>query len=173
MSDQPRLAMIAARARNGVIGREGGLPWRLSSDLKAFKRITMNKPLLMGRKTWQSLPGVLPGRPHLVLTRDANFASDGAEVRHSLDSLIERGQDLARERGVDEVMIIGGGELYRLALPQVQRIYLTEVNVELDGDAHFPELDDADWREIDREHHDAGPKDDFAFTVRTLERIAR
>lgn len=165
----PVISIIVAMSKNRVIGRGGGLPWRLSSDLKTFKRVTMGKPLLMGRKTFESLPGLLPGRPHLVLTRDAAYSAKGAEVFNSLDNMIGRGCELAGLSGSDEVMIIGGGELYRLALPFADRLYVTAVDAQVDGDTLFPDTD-ANWILQDSQAFEAGPRDDFNFTFNVYER---
>lgn len=167
-----RLALIAARARNGVIGRNGDLPWRLSADLQHFKRITMGKPMLMGRKTWASLPGLLPGRPHLVLTRDAAFSAPGAEMFTSLDDMLARATDIARSAGVEEAVVIGGEALYRLTIARADTLYLTEVDAVVEGDAFFPEFDEALWRETARADHPADARNEFAFTARTLERVS-
>lgn len=167
-----RLALIAARASNGVIGRDGELPWRLASDMAYFKQTTMGKPCLMGRKTWDSLPPKfrpLSGRPCLVLTRDEGYEAEGAETFHDFDAMALRGRMLAEETGAGEAMVIGGEALYRLALPRADRIYLTEVAAEIEGDAVFPELGE-DWVEVARERSAAGPRDDYAFILRTLDR---
>lgn len=168
---EPRLALVVARARNGVIGRAGGLPWRLSSDLKRFKAITMGKPVLMGRKTWDSLPTrPLPGRPNLILTRDPRFAAPAAWVFSSLDALCAAGRALAQAAGADEVCVIGGAELYAQTLSRADRIYLTEVDAAPEGDAHLPPIDESAFAETARETHAAGPKDESPFTLRVLDR---
>jgi dihydrofolate reductase len=156
-----QLSIIAAVARKRVIGKDNRLPWRLSADLQHFKRITMGKPMIMGRKTWESLPGLLPGRRHIVVTRERNYQADGAEVVHSLDQAISRAGD------VDEVMLVGGANLYAQALPLASRLYLTEIDADVDGDAWFPGFDAAQWQEVSR---DAFPEDEqnqyaYAFTV--------
>lgn len=167
---EPKLTLVVAAAKNGVIGRDGDLPWRLSSDLKRFKAATMGKPVLMGRKTWDSLPRKpLPGRQNLVLTRDADFRADGAWVYTDLAAMIAAGRAMAKEAGVDEVCIIGGAHVFNAVRPQADRIVLTEVNLEPEGDARL-ELDLSQWREVSREDVAAGPKDDADFVVRTLER---
>jgi dihydrofolate reductase len=166
----PKLTLVVAIAKNGVIGRDGDLPWRLSSDMKRFKAATMGKPVLMGRKTWESLPRKpLPGRPNLILTRDANFVAEGAWVYSDLAAMLAAGRAMAEEAGADEVCIIGGAQLYNAVLPQADRIVLTEVNLEPQGDAHL-RFDLGQWREISREAVTAGPNDDADFVVRTLER---
>jgi dihydrofolate reductase len=175
LSDQtpltnPILAAIVARSTNYVIGRDGDLPWRLRSDLQHFKRVTLGKPCLMGRKTWESLPFPLPGRPNLVLTRDADYRADGAELFTDMAAMVGRGAELAGSLGVEEVMIIGGAQIYATLMPWIGRIYETEVDAIIDGDAHFPELSDEIWDTRDELHHLAGKGDDFAFKTRILDR---
>lgn len=166
----PKLTLVVAVAKNGVIGRGGALPWRLSSDMKRFKAATMGKPVLMGRKTWESLPKKpLPGRQNLVLTRDAGFKADGAWAFTDVTAMIAAGRAMAAEAGADEVCVIGGAQLYEATLSQADRIVLTEVNLEPEGDAHL-RLDLSQWREVGREHVVRGEKDDADFTVRLLER---
>jgi dihydrofolate reductase len=166
----PKLTLVVALAKNGVIGRDGDLPWRLSSDMKRFKAATMGKPVLMGRKTWESLPRKpLPGRQNLILTRDATFAAEGAWVYTDLAAMIATGRAMAEAAGVDEVCVIGGAQLYNATLPQADRIVLTEVNLEPAGDARLS-FDRTQWREISAEHVARGEKDDADFTVRVLER---
>jgi dihydrofolate reductase len=167
---RPKLTLVVAVAKNGVIGRDGALPWRLSSDMKRFKAATMSKPVLMGRKTWESLHvRPLPGRQNLVLTRDANFVAEGAWVYSDLAAMLAAGRAMAEAAGVDEVCVIGGAQLFNAVLPQAERIVLTEVNLAPQGDALL-ELDLAGWREVSREHVERGPKDDADFVVRVLER---
>ncbi len=166
----PKLTLVVAIAKNGVIGRNGDLPWRLSSDLKRFKAVTMGKPVLMGRKTWESLPRKpLPGRPNLILTRDATFVASDAWVYTDLAAMLAAGRAMAAAAGVEEACVIGGAQLYEAALPLADRIVLTEVNLEPKGDAHLV-LDLASWREVSREHVARGEKDDADFVVRVLER---
>jgi dihydrofolate reductase len=165
------IALVVARARNGVIGREGGLPWRLKSDLALFKATTLGKPIIMGRRTWDSLPRKpLPGRMNLVLSRDGSFEPTGALVCASFDEALEIAREQAREDGVDEVCVIGGTALFALALPKARRLYLTEVDAEPEGDAVFPAFDEGRWREARREVHLAGEGDDHPFVFRVLER---
>ena len=166
----PKLTLVVAVAKNGVIGRDGDLPWRLSSDLKRFKAATMGKPVLMGRKTWESLPRKpLPGRQNLILTRDANFVADGAWVYTDLAAMLAAGRAMAQAAGVEEACVIGGAQLYNAVLPKADRIMLTEVNLAPEGDARLA-LDLASWREVSREHVERGEKDDADFVVRVLER---
>ena len=175
MADIP-LALILACGENGVIGREGGLPWHLSGDLKFFKAQTMGKPMIMGRKTFQSIGKPLPGRPNLVISRDPGFRPDGVEVFPDFEAALARARDLAApipEPGPRrEVMVIGGGQIYALALPLARRIYLTEVHAAPEGDTYFPPLDPKEWREVERARQ-ASPgaeQPDFSFVI--LERLA-
>ncbi len=142
------LVLIAARADNGVIGRDNALPWRIPADLRRFKALTMGKPMIMGRKTFASLPGLLPGRRHIVLTRDNGWTAPGAERAGSI------GEALRLASEASEIAVIGGAEIYALFLPLADRIELTEVHGEFAGDAFMPPLD-AEWRESLREDHPA------------------
>jgi len=160
-----------ARARNGVIGREGGLPWRLSDDLKRFKALTLGKPVIMGRKTWESLPKApLPGRLNVVLTRDGSFEAAGALVCESFLEAVQIAKEQAKDDGADEVCVIGGEALFKAALPKAQRMYLTEVEADVEGDVLFPPFDEADWTEVSRETHPADENNQYAVTHRVLER---
>jgi dihydrofolate reductase len=160
-----------ARARNGVIGRAGGLPWRLSSDLKLFKALTIGKPVIMGRKTWDSLPRKpLPGRLNVVLTRDGSFDAEGALPFEDFEEALSTAREQAEEDGVEEVCVIGGAALFAMALPKARRVYLTEVDAEVEGDVRFPGFDETLWVETAHEAHPAGPDDDYAFVFRRLER---
>lgn len=161
------VALIVAVAQNGVIGRDGGLPWRLSSDLRYFKAVTMGKPIIMGRKTYQSIGRPLPGRPNIVVSHNPDFSADGIIVQDSLSSAIDHAEKLPG----DEAMIIGGAALYADALVYAARIYLTEVHADVDGDVCFPEFDRADWTEISREKHPAAEKDEFPHSFVVLERV--
>ena len=162
-----------ARARNGVIGRGDALPWRLSTDLRRFKALTMGKPLIMGRKTWASLPPAsrpLPGRLNLVLTRDPTLEAEGAIVCNDFTEALEIAREQAADDGKDEVCVIGGADLFALALPKARRIYLTEVEADPEGDVVMPPIDETGWREVRREAVTAGPKDDYSTVFRVLER---
>lgn len=171
MTTLPRLSLIVARAKNGVIGIDGDLPWRLSSDLKFFKSVTMGKPVLMGRVTWESLPFPLPGRPNLVLTRNAEYQDKRAEIFTDLKAMIGRGYELAGALGTDEVMLIGGAKLYAELLPYCDRMYITEVDADIKGDAVFPSFDPRNWAMSSEDSHKKGPKDDYDFTVRIFDRL--
>ena len=168
---EPIIALIVAIAENGVIGGNGRLPWRIPSELQHFKRITMGKPLIMGRKTFASLKKPLEGRDNIVLTRDRDFSSDGAITVSSLDEAIAIARDCAARRGVKEIMVIGGAEIYRLTLPLASRIYLTRIHTQAEGDIYFPALIEREWRETEAVPHPRGPKDDFSYTLSVLELI--
>jgi dihydrofolate reductase len=158
------LSLIAAMAENRVIGRGNALPWRLPADLAHFKRLTLGKPILMGRRTWESLPGLLPHRTHVVITRNRDYRAEGAEVVHSLEQALEM------FGAVDEVMVIGGGELYAQCLPRAARMHLTLVHAEVEGDTRFPAFDPADWVERGRESHPADERNPYPYTFLELER---
>jgi dihydrofolate reductase len=161
-----RLALIAAVARNGIIGRDGDLPWRIPADLQFFKTTTMGKPMIMGRRTFVSIGKALPGRTNIVLTRSADFTADDVEVAADLDQALA----IAAGQSTDEVIVIGGGEIYAAALPRADRLYFTEVHIDAEGDVHFPDLDRIQWREVSRDDHPADG-DAPAFSFVTLERI--
>lgn len=165
-----KLSAMLALSQNRVIGVNNGLPWRLSNDLKWFKKTTMGKPLIMGRKTFQSLPGLLPGRPHIVVTRDTGFAADGVIIAHDLDTALIKAKAAAREIGADEMVIIGGADIFGQSLERLDRLYLTEVHAVVDGDTFLPEFNTADWTEISREFHEKSEKDMFDHSFITLDR---
>ena len=159
----PQIVLIVAVAANGVIGADGAMPWHIPADLKRFKALTMGKPMIMGRKTFESLPGVLPGRRHIVMTRDPAWRREGAEVAHSLDQALALAQ-------ADHVAVIGGAEIFALALPRAARIEWTEVQADFAGDAHMPPIGPG-WREIARDAHAAEhgrPAFAFVTLVRDL-----
>tara|TARA_R110002051_G_scaffold165688_3_gene236695 strand:- start:84115 stop:84630 length:516 start_codon:yes stop_codon:yes gene_type:complete len=169
---EPAICLIVARGRNGVIGREGDMPWRLSSDLKQFKALTTGKPIIMGRKTWDSLPRrPLPGRLNIVVTRQADFIAEGGQVAGDLETAFDFATAQARIDSVDEVFVIGGGQIYAAALARADRLYLTEVEADPAGDAVFPALAAGHWSEVSRRVCEAGPGDDHAFVCRVLERV--
>jgi dihydrofolate reductase len=165
------IALVVAVARNGVIGRDGDLPWRISSDLKRFKQVTLGKPVVMGRKTWDSLPRKpLPGRVNIVISRTLADAP-GALVRRDLDEALEAAEAAALAEGAPEICIIGGAQIYAAVLDRAARIYLTEVDLAPQGDSHFPALDPAVWREVSAERVAPGEGDDAGFVARVLERV--
>jgi dihydrofolate reductase len=160
-----------ARARNGVIGRDGDLPWRLRADMRRFRALTVGKPVIMGRKTWESLPRrPLPGRLNVVLSRQPEYEAEGAVVCVDFAEALEIAREHAAEDGVDEVCVIGGAALFALTLPRAHRIYLTEIDGEPEGDVRMPALDERGWVEALREEAPAGPDDEYATVFRVLER---
>lgn len=165
------IVLVAAVASNGVIGRDNGLPWRLSSDLKRFKEVTIGKPLIVGRRNHEAIGRPLPGRETIVLTRDRAFDEAGVHVAHSLADALGLAEAIAEEMGAQEIICAGGGEIYELFMPKATRMRLTEVLAEVDGDVFFPKYDPERWREAFREEHPAGPKDDHAFVFRDLIRV--
>ena len=161
------LSLIAAVARNGGIGFGNALPWRLSSDLKRLKALTLGKPLVMGRKTFESIGKPLPGRFSIVVTRDVSFSASGVEVAGNLDAALS----LARAHGTDEIMIAGGGEIYAQTIAGADRLYMTEVDLAPEADAWFPRIDPLLWREVRREPGVRGPRDEADFVFVDYERI--
>jgi len=164
------LTIVAAIAENGVIGRDNDLPWRLKTDLQRFKRLTMGKPLIMGRRNWDSIGRPLPGRRTIVLTRNASLKATGATVAQSWGEAKALAAEAASELGADEIIVAGGAEIYRLALPETKRLRLTQVHVAAAGDVVFPPFDTSLFRETFREDHPAGPDDQHRFTFLDLER---
>lgn len=167
----PVISIVVAAAENGTIGRDNDMPWRLSSDLKRFKALTLGKPVVMGRRTWQSIGRPLPGRPNIVVTRDADFRAEGAHVAASLEDGLALGRRLAREIGVHEVCVIGGGNIYAQALPVADRLHLTRVLAAIEGDTHFPEIDSRQWRLLSSEDVPAGEKDSHPTRYMVYERV--
>ena len=158
------ISLITAVSANGVIGRSGELPWHLSDDLKRFKQLTLGKPIIMGRKTHESIGRALPGRQNIVLTSQSEFFADDCDVVSSVDAAMDAAGD------ADEIIVIGGGEIYVLFLPLAERIYMTRVHVDIDGDARFPQFDASQWQETSHSDHSAGELNDYAFTISVLER---
>lgn len=165
-----RIALVVAVSQNGVIGAAGGLPWHLPSDLKHFKTVTMGKPMIMGRKTYETIGRPLPGRVSIVITRRPDWRADGVTTVATVEDALAEARQAAEKLGVSEICVIGGGEIYRQMLDMADRIYLTEVHMRVEGDTVFPELDRDVWSETSREHHAAGPRDSMDFSVVTLER---
>ena len=166
-----RLSIIVAAARNNVIGSDGGMPWRLSSDLQRFKKLTLGKPIIMGRKTFDSIGKPLPGRTNIVVTRDKEWQSPGAVNVRSLDQAIEMANEISSSSGAEELFVIGGGEIYRQALDLVDRIYLTRVEADIEGDTKFPKLKEEDWRSSNEEHIPADAKNSHPTTFVVLDRV--
>ncbi len=158
------VSLVVAAAKNNVIGRDGELPWHLPDDLRHFKRLTTGKAVIMGRRTFESIGRPLPDRRNIVMTRDPDYAASGCDVVTSVsDALDLAGDDT-------EVMVIGGGQVYRDFLPRADRIYLTRVQAEIEGDTHFPEVDPGDWQLVSTEHHAADEKHAYAFELMVFER---
>jgi dihydrofolate reductase len=163
----PRVTLILARARNGVIGRDNQMPWKIPGEQAYFKRVTMGHPIIMGRKTWESVGRPLPGRRSIVVTRDPGFKATGAEVVHSVEGA------LAASGNVDEIFVIGGAQIYDALLARADRLLITEIDADFEGDTFFPTPDAAVWRETGREPHPATPDRPFAFAFVTYERSLR
>lgn len=160
-----RIAMIAAMANNRVIGKDNQMPWHLPADLKHFKRVTLGKPVIMGRKTYQSIGKALPGRRNIVISRQSGALSTDADWVHSIE------QALALVQNEAEVMIIGGAEIYRQVLPLADTLYITDIDLAVEGDAFFPDYQAAGiWRESATEHHHADPQNPYSYHFRTLNR---
>lgn len=160
-----------ARARNGVIGRDGTLPWRLKSDLANFRAVTMGKPVIMGRKTWESLPRKpLVGRTNIVLSRDGSFEPKGALVCEDFAEAVGIAREQAAEDGAPEFCVIGGASLFALALQRAGRIYLTDIDAEIEGDVVLAPIDESRWREVRAKAYPASEGDEYPFTIRVLER---
>ena len=159
------ISIVVAASTNNVIGAQGQLPWQLSDDLKRFKQLTLGKPIVMGRLTWESIGRPLPGRQNIVVTRQADFIADGCDVVASPAAALAAAGDAG------EIMIIGGSQLYELFLPKADRLYVTRVHAEVEGDAFFPEIDESEWRLVNDEPHRADDRNAFAYSFRTYERI--
>ena len=162
-----KLSMIVATAQNRVIGRDNALPWYLPNDLKYFKQTTLGKPVIMGRKTYESIGKPLPGRTNIVITRQTDYLPEGVKVVHSVAEARDLAESVCLIDGQEEAMIMGGAEIYTLALPDADRLYLTEVHADVDGDAYFPEYDKTEWQQISREDFSAeGPNPyNYSFVV--------
>jgi dihydrofolate reductase len=162
-SARPRISIIVAYAANGVIGKDGKMPWHLSDDLRRFRRLTMGHHIVMGRKTWESIGRLLPGRSHIIVSRSARYRAPGAQVVDTISAAIAAAQDDS------EIFIIGGGEIYALALPVADRILATEIDRDFEGDTRFPALDHRAWRETARESRE-DPASGLRYSFITLER---
>ncbi|WP_312362801.1 dihydrofolate reductase [Ensifer sp.] len=169
-TNQPKISLIAAVAANGVIGREGDLPWRLPTDLKRFKALTLGKPVIMGRKTWASIGRPLPGRANIVISRSAEFSAEGAIVAHSLEEALVAARREASAAGADEVCVVGGGEIYRQAIGVADILHITEVPADIEGDARFPQIDPAIFDKVFEEDLPQGEKDSHAMHFVTWRR---
>ncbi len=162
-----RLSLIVAMAENRVIGNAGGIPWRLAGDLKHFKSITMGKPLIMGRKTFESIGRPLPGRTNIVITRNSSYQKEGIHVVEGLERALDAAKVAAMTEKADEIMVIGGSRIYEMFLPTADRLYMTEVHKEVYGDVYFPNFDRAAWKETSRQYHHAEEPDTppYSFVV--------
>jgi len=158
------ISLVVAASTNNVIGSDGGLPWHLPDDLRHFKRLTTGKPIVMGRRTFESIGRPLPDRRNIVMTRDPDYVAPGCDVVSSVREALDLVSD------ADEVMIIGGGQVYRDFLPHADRIYLSRVQADVEGDTYFPDIDEADWRLVSSEPHAADEKHAYAFDVMVFER---
>jgi len=159
-----RLAVIVAAAENGVIGRNNALPWHLPQDLRYFKQVTMGKPIVMGRKTFESIGRPLPGRTNIVITRNPDFTAEGVRVVASLDEALRLAEDIALIDSAQELVVIGGAEIYKASIPRADRLYITEVHASIQGDAFLPKIDWAHWREVDRERHGASDENPYEYS---------
>ncbi|MBC2885905.1 dihydrofolate reductase [Ochrobactrum sp. CM-21-5] len=169
-TQRPIVSIIVAATENNVIGRDNDMPWRLSTDLKRFKALTLGKPVIMGRHTWESIGRPLPGRPNIVVSRDAAFQADGAQIAGSLEEAIVLGCKLAVEMDSHEVCIIGGGKIYAQALALAERVHLTRILAVIEGDTHFPEIDPQEWYVSSAEDVPAGDKDSHPTRYMVYER---
>lgn len=162
-----KIAIIVATDEQGLIGRENDLPWRLSADLQYFRKVTMGKPIVMGRNTHESIGRPLPGRQNIVVTSQPDYQAEGCEVVNSIDAA------LALCRDVEEVMIMGGASLYRQTLALADKLYLTQVHAALEGDTWFPDWSESDWQLLSREDHPADDKNEFAYSFLQYQRIRK
>jgi dihydrofolate reductase len=167
-----KLALIWAMARNRTIGRHNALPWYLPEDLKYFKRVTLGKPVIMGRKTWDSIGRPLPGRANIVISRDAGFQAAGARVVRSLEEALALAEKICLIDGAQEAVVIGGAQIYALALPRADRLYLTQVHADVEGDAFFPPLDLSLWHECAREDFAAQAPNPYPYSFVVYEKNA-
>ncbi|MET4696335.1 dihydrofolate reductase [Endozoicomonas lisbonensis] len=168
-----KIAMIAAVAENNAIGINNKMPWYLPGDLRYFKAVTMGKPIIMGRKTFDSLSKPLPGRTNIVITRDADWHHEGVKVVHSLDEALALAEDIALINGNDEVMVIGGAQIYKQALDKADRLYLTKVYQSFEGDAFFPDINESDWLETARQDMQSEDEEPLTFSYLVLDRKAQ
>jgi dihydrofolate reductase len=165
-----QLAVIVAAAENGVIGNANGLPWHLPEDLRYFRRVTMGKPVVMGRRTFESIGRPLPGRANIVISRDPDFAPDGVTTVESLDQALYLAREIARAERVAEAVVIGGAQIYQMALPCADRLYLTAVHAAVAGDVLLPRIDWREWREVSRERHQAEGDNPYDYSFLVYER---
>jgi len=164
-------SLVVAVAENGVIGNDGDMPWHLSTDLKRFKALTLGKPMIMGRKTFEAIGKALPGRTTIVVTRDKTWQAKGGVVVTSLEAAVDLAREIARSDGTDQICIVGGGQIYAQALPNADVLHVTEVHARPEGDTVFPKIDAAEWAVHSREKFDAGEKDTAATTYTVYRRV--
>ncbi len=164
-----KLSFVVAMGDNRAIGKDGGMPWHMPADLAHFKRVTMGKPMLMGRRTFESIGRALPGRDSVVVTRDADWQAEGVTVAHDIKSGAQQAAAAARARGVDEIMVIGGASLYEALMNHANRLYITELHARFDADTYFPSIGFG-WEEVSRERHDADEKNPVAYDFVVLEK---
>ncbi len=162
-----KIVIVAAIGKNNVIGRGGQLPWHMKSDLRHFRGVTLDKPVIMGRKTFASIGKRLDRRTNIVITRNTEFSAEGAEIAPSFEAALALASKDADKRGIDEIMVIGGRDVFAAALPQAERLEITYVHASPEGDVTFPPIDANIWREASRQEHPAGPDDDASFAVVT------
>jgi len=165
------ISLIAAVARNNVIGADQSMPWRIPSDFAWFKQTTMGKPMVMGRKQFETFSKPLPGRPHIVVTRQHDYRPEGVLVRHSLQEALAAARRLAEASDQNEIMVIGGGDIYAQSLPLADRLYISHVDLAPDGDVHFPPIDADEWRVVDEPDMPRSERDPATYAIRVYERI--
>ena len=168
----PILSLIVAAAENGVVGRNNALPWHLPKDLQYFKRTTMGNPILMGRKTWESIGRPLPGRTNIVISRDPQFNAEGVRRVSNFDEALQLAEDIALIDGTEELMVIGGAQIYAEALPRAQRLYLTRVHADVDGDVYLPPVNWAQWRQLGCEFNAADGPNPYDYSFCQYERVS-
>jgi dihydrofolate reductase len=167
-----KLALICAMSENRVIGRDNGLPWHLSEDLKYFRRTTMGNCMIMGRNTWESIGRALPGRTSIVITSNAEYQAEGAEVVGSLEQAIERAEAVSKETDSTEAFVIGGAVLYQAALPLANTLHLTRVHAQVEGDTTLHEFDESNWKEISREQYQHDESNQYDYSICVLQRVS-
>ena len=167
-----KLALICAMSENRVIGRDNGLPWHLSEDLKYFRRTTMGNCMIMGRNTWESIGRALPGRTSIVITSNADYQAEGAEVVGSLQQAIERAEAVSKEADSTQAFVIGGAVLYQAALPLADTLYLTRVHAQVEGDTILHEFDESNWKEISREQYQHDESNQYDYSICVMQRIS-
>lgn len=166
-----KLALVVAMANNGVIGRDNELPWHLPADLKYFKKITMKRPIIMGRLTYESIGRPLPGRCNIVITRNVAWQAEGVHTFTDIEEALNYARDRAQLESVDEMMVIGGEQIFRQLLDRANRLYLTLIDAEVEGDASFPDIDYSQWQECFREKHSPDSQNVFGYNFLVLDRV--